>query len=165
MLAALVLLVFPLVPNQPMVQGLLNPQVVLRLVIVLLVIQSLAHVARRLMQARQAVGVVGPGFGLRFQHRPPLPAWAWMCAPARRPPRTQAAGAVLSCVATALHVLVVAATVQPHWLPYLALPALAGPGWRPFGACGAAVGVRPTSPPPKRRCRPMHPCSSCATWC
>ncbi len=54
-LAALVLLVFPLVPNQPLMQGLLNPQVVLRLVIVLLVIQSLAHVARRLMQARQAV--------------------------------------------------------------------------------------------------------------
>ena len=51
-LAALVLLVFPLVPNQSMLQGLLNPQVVLRLVIVLLVIQSLAHVARRLLFRR-----------------------------------------------------------------------------------------------------------------
>jgi hypothetical protein len=48
----------------------------------------------------------------------------------------------------ALHVLVVAATVQPHWLPYLALPALAGAGvaavwglWLLWGACRPVRGA------------------------
>ena len=56
-LAALALLVYPLAPNAPLWQGVLNPQVVVRLVIVLLVIQSLAHVAKRLMQARHALAL------------------------------------------------------------------------------------------------------------
>ena len=80
-----------------------------------------------------------------------------MCAQARRPPVRRPQG--LCCrVATALHVLVVAATVQPwHWLPYLALPALAGAGVAAVWGLWL-LWVRPTSPPPKRRCRPMRPC-------
>jgi uncharacterized membrane protein (DUF4010 family) len=38
----------------------------------------------------------------------------------------QAGAAVLSCVATMLQILVVAATVQPAWLAHLWLPALCG---------------------------------------
>ncbi|MGE8374286.1 MAG: MgtC/SapB family protein, partial [Diaphorobacter nitroreducens] len=53
-LAALALLVLPLAPNQPLWGEALNPQVLVRLVVVLLVIQALAHLARRLMDARRA---------------------------------------------------------------------------------------------------------------
>ena len=150
-LAALVLLVFPLVPNQPLMQGLLNPQVVLRLVIVLLVIQSLAHVARRLMQARQAVVLSALASGF-VSSTATIASLGMDVRTGKAPARAQAAGAVLSCVATALHVLVVAATVQPHWLPYLALPALAGAAmaavwglWLLWGAAdqSAAAAVAP----------------------
>ncbi|WP_312780065.1 MgtC/SapB family protein [Acidovorax temperans] len=148
-LAALVLLVFPLVPNQPLMQGLLNPQVVFRLVIVLLVIQSLAHVARRLMQARQAVVLSALASGF-VSSTATIASLGMDVRAGKAPARTQAAGAVLSCVATALHVLVVAATVQPHWLPYLALPALAGAGvaavwglWLLWGAADQSTAKAP----------------------
>ncbi len=124
-LAALALLVFPLVPNQPLLQGLLNPQVVLRLVIVLLLIQSLAHVARRLMQARQAVALSALASGF-VSSTATIASLGMEVRAGKSSARAQASGAVLSCVATMLHVLVVAATVQPQWLPRLALPALAG---------------------------------------
>ena len=124
-LAALVLLVFPLVPNEPLLQGLLNPQVVLRLVIVLLVIQSLAHVARRLMQARQAVALSALASGF-VSSTATIASLGMEVRAGKSNARAQASGAVLSCVATMLHVLVVAATVQPQWLQRLALPALAG---------------------------------------
>ncbi|EER59650.1 conserved hypothetical protein, partial [Acidovorax delafieldii 2AN] len=56
-LAALALLVYPLAPDAPLWQGVLNPRVLVRLVIVLLVIQSLAHLGRRLLQARHAMAL------------------------------------------------------------------------------------------------------------
>ena len=53
-------------------------------------------------------------------------------------------------MATALHVLVVAATVQPHWLAHLALPALAGAGvaaiwglWLLWGAADQSTAKAP----------------------
>lgn len=124
-LAALALLVFPLVPNQPLVQGLLNPQVVFRLVIVLLLIQSLAHVARRLMQARQAMALSALASGF-VSSTATIASLGMDVRAGKAGARAQASGAVMSCVATMLHVLVVAATVQPQWLVRLALPTLAG---------------------------------------
>jgi uncharacterized membrane protein (DUF4010 family) len=133
-LAALALLVFPLVPSQPLLQGLLNPQVVFRLVIVLLLIQSLAHVARRLMQARQAVALSALASGF-VSSTATIASLGMEVRAGKAAVRAQASGAVLSCVATMLHVLVVAATVQPQWLARLALPVLAG------GAVAAAWGL------------------------
>ena len=147
-LAALVLLVFPLVPNQPSCR--------------------VAEPAGGAAPGDRAAGdpvagtrgaaadagapgrrVVGPGIGLRFQHGHHCQP-GHGCAHGKAPARTQAAGAVLSCVATALHVLVVAATVQPHWLPYLALPALAGAGvaavwglWLLWGAADQSTAKAP----------------------
>ncbi|WP_182119735.1 MgtC/SapB family protein [Acidovorax sp. FHTAMBA] len=132
-LAALALLVYPLAPNAPLWQGVLNPQVVVRLVIVLLAIQSLAHVAKRLMQARHAVALSALASGF-VSSTATIGSLGMEVRAGRAMPRAHAGAAVLSCVATMAQILVVAATVQPQWLGLLCLPALAG------GCVAGAIG-------------------------
>ena len=132
-LAALVLLVAPLVPDRPLWQGLLHPQAVVRLLLVLLVIQSLAHVGRRLLQARQAMALSALASGF-VSSTATIASLGMEVREGRGRARDQAGAAVLSCVATMAQILVVAATVQPGWLARLWLPALAG------GAVAAAWG-------------------------
>lgn len=140
-LAALALLVYPLAPNTPLWQGVLNPQVVVRLVIVLLVIQSLAHLAKRLMQARHAVALSALASGF-VSSTATIGSLGMEVRAGRATARTNAGAAVLSCVATMAQIVVVAATVQPQWLARLWLPALVGAcvaaavGW--WGGRGAA---------------------------
>ena len=132
-LAALLLLVAPLVPDRPLWQGLLHPQAVVRLLLVLLVIQSLAHVGRRLLQARQAMALSALASGF-VSSTATIASLGMEVREGRGRARDQAGAAVLSCVATMAQILVVAATVQPGWLARLWLPALAG------GAVAAAWG-------------------------
>ncbi|MFP5484677.1 MAG: DUF4010 domain-containing protein [Gammaproteobacteria bacterium] len=123
-LAALFLLVAPLVPDAPLWQGLFNPWVVMRLLLVLLVIQSLAHIGRRLLQARQAMALSALASG--FVSSTATIASLGMEVREGAAVRPQAGAAVLSCVATMAQIVVVAAAVQPLWLARLWLPALAG---------------------------------------
>lgn len=166
-LAALALLVYPLAPDTPLWQGVLNPQVMVRLVIVLLVIQSLAHVAKRLMQARHALALSALASGF-VSSTATIASLGMEVRTGHSAPRAHAGAAVLSCVATMVQIAVVAATVQPQWLARLWLPALAGGVWRLLWG-GGAGGARRTGwhlhPVPRRRpaCCPMPPCSSCAT--
>lgn len=132
-LAALALLVYPLAPDKPLWQGVLNPQVMVRLVIVLLVIQSLAHVGRRLMQARHAVALSALASGF-VSSTATIASLGMEVRAGQATPRINAGAAVLSCVATMAQIVVVAATVQPQWLARLWLPALAG------GCVAAALG-------------------------
>ncbi len=132
-LAALVLLVAPLVPDGPLWQGLLHPQAVVRLLLVLLVIQSLAHVGRRLLQARQAMALSALASGF-VSSTATIGSLGMEVRAGRVQARDQAGAAVLSCAATMAQMVVVAATVQPGWLARLWLPALAG------GAVAAAWG-------------------------
>ena len=154
-LAALFLLVAPLVPDAPLWQGLFNPWVVMRLLLVLLVIQSLAHVGRRLLQARQAMALSALASG--FVSSTATIASLGMEVREGAAVRPQAGAAVLSCVATMAQIVVVAAAVQPLWLARLWLPALAGAlvagawGWWSVRGVPAGpedgVAVRPLLPP------------------
>ena len=54
-LLALILIALPLMPNQPYWGSVLNPYVILKLVILILVVQSLAHVAKRLLSQDKAL--------------------------------------------------------------------------------------------------------------
>ncbi|MCM2345308.1 MgtC/SapB family protein [Acidovorax soli] len=132
-LAALALLVYPLAPDTPLWQGALNPRLVVRLVIVLLVIQSLAHVAKRLMQARHALALSALASGF-VSSTATIASLGMEVRAGQATPRVHGAAAVLSCVATMVQIVVVAATVQPQWLARLWLPALAG------GCVAAALG-------------------------
>ena len=132
-LAALALLVYPLAPDAPLWQGVLNPKVVVRLVIVLLVIQSLAHLARRLMQARHAVALSAVASGF-VSSTATIGSLGMEVRAGHATARAHAGAAVLSCVATMVQIVVVTATVQPQWITRLWLPALAG------GCVAAALG-------------------------
>jgi uncharacterized membrane protein (DUF4010 family) len=132
-LAALALLVYPLAPDAPLWHGVLNPKVVVRLVIVLLVIQSLAHLARRLMQARHAVALSAVASGF-VSSTATIGSLGMEVRAGHATARAHAGAAVLSCVATMVQIVVVAATVQPQWITRLWLPALAG------GCVAAALG-------------------------
>ncbi len=132
-LAALALLVYPLAPDTPLWQGALNLRLVVRLVIVLLVIQSLAHVAKRLMQARHALALSALASGF-VSSTATIASLGMEVRAGQATPRVHGAAAVLSCVATMVQIVVVAATVQPQWLARLWLPALAG------GCVAAALG-------------------------
>ena len=124
-LAALALLVLPLAPHQPLWGGALNPQTLVRLVLVLLVIQSMAHLARRLMDARRASALSALASGF-ISSTATIASLGLTVREGREPVRTQGAAAVLSCVATMAQIVVVAATVQPQWLARLWAPSLAG---------------------------------------
>jgi uncharacterized membrane protein (DUF4010 family) len=124
-LGALALLVMPLLPDRPLWGPVLNPQVVLRLLLVLLVIQSLAHVGKRLLQARHAVALSALASGF-VSSTATIGSLGMEARAGMAPVRRQAGAALLSCVATMAQIMAVAATVQPAWVARLWLPALAG---------------------------------------
>lgn len=124
-LAALALLVMPLVPDRPLWGPVLNPQLVLRLLLVLLLIQSLAHVGRRLLQARQAVALSAVASGF-VSSTATIGSLGMELRSGRISVPLQAGAALLSCVGTTTQILIIGATVQPAWIMSLWLPALAG---------------------------------------
>lgn len=154
-LAALFLLVAPLVPDAPLWQGLFNPWVVMRLLLVLLVIQSLAHMGRRLLQARQAMALSALASGF-VSSTATIASLGMEVREGAVAVRAQAGAAVLSCVATMAQIVVVAAAVQPAWLARLWLPALAGAlvagAWGWWCVRGVVAG-----PPEAAAARPLLP--------
>lgn len=152
-LAALVLMALPLVPDRPLWADTFNPHTPLRLLAVLLLVQSFAHVAARLLSGQHAVAVSALASGLVSS----TATIATFGLAARRAPgraRRLAGGGLLSCVSTQGQVLVVAAAVQPAWLSLLWAPALAGAAlalaiglWQVWwSADGAPAASLPSSP-------------------
>jgi uncharacterized membrane protein (DUF4010 family) len=130
----------------------------MRLLLVLLVIQSLAHVGRRLLQARQAMALSALASGF-VSSTATIASLGMEAREGTVAVRAQAGAAVLSCVATMVQIVVVAATVQPLWLARLWAPALAGAAvagawgwWQVRGvqaapSVSAQAGQRPQLPP------------------
>jgi uncharacterized membrane protein (DUF4010 family) len=146
-LAALVLMALPLVPNRPLWGPALNPYVIVQLLALLLAVQSLAHLCRRLLQARHAVAFSALASGF-VSSTATIATLGLAAREGRSSARLMAGGGLLSCVSTQLQVLLVAAAVQPAWLPVLWLPslaagllALAWGWWMVRGAPGEAAGT------------------------
>lgn len=134
-LGALVLIALPLVPDRPLWLGTLNPRQILQLLIVLLVIQALAHLGRRLLQRHGALALSALASGF-VSSTATIAQWGLAVREGREAVPHAAGAALLTCVATQLNLLVVAAAVQPDWLPHLLVPCLVGAavvgawGWR-----------------------------------
>lgn len=124
-LCALVLIALPLMPDRPLWGPVLNPHLLTRLLALLLAIQALAHLARRLMRSRQALmlSAVSAGF---VSSTAAIASFGIEVREGRAKPGANAGAGLLTCVATMLQLLVVAAAVQPAWLRLLWLPCLAG---------------------------------------
>ena len=126
-LAALALMALPLVPDQPLWGTPLNPHKVVQLLVLLLGVQSLAHLAARLLAARHAVAVSALAAGF-VSSTATIATLGLSVREQGASPRLMAGGGLLSCVSTQLQLLLVAAAMQPAWLARLWLPALLGGG-------------------------------------
>ncbi|MDP1688223.1 DUF4010 domain-containing protein [Hydrogenophaga sp.] len=124
-LAALVLLALPLVPDRPLWGNTLNPHVIVQLLALLLGVQAAAHLARRLLQAQHAVVLSALASGF-VSSTATIATLGLAVREGRSGARLMAGGALLSCVSTLLQLLLVAAAVQPAWLAHLSWPALGG---------------------------------------
>jgi hypothetical protein len=136
----------------------------MRLLLVLLVIQSLAHVGRRLLQARQAMALSALASGF-VSSTATIASLGMEAREGTVAVRAQAGAAVLSCVATMAQIVVVAAAVQPAWLVRLWAQRWPGLWWQGPGAGGGCVVRRAAwrMERPVLNSRPTRPCSSCAT--
>jgi uncharacterized membrane protein (DUF4010 family) len=125
LLGALVLIALPLMPDRAYWGPVLNPHVIAQLLALLLAIQALAHLARRLLQARHAVALSALASGF-VSSTAAIATLGMAVRKGHADARAMAGAALLTCVATLLQLLVVAATVQPAWLAMLWAPCLAG---------------------------------------
>ena len=124
-LLTVVLIGLPLLPNQPLWGPVLNPQVIGQLLALLLALQSLAHLSRRLLAARQALALSSLASGF-VSSTATVATLGMAVREGRGQPVAMAGAALLSCVATLLQLLLVSAAVQAAWLPVLLWPSLAG---------------------------------------
>lgn len=124
LLAALVLLALPLLPDRPLWGEALNPRAIGTLLALLLALQSAAHLARRLLATRHAVALSALASGF-VSSTATIASMGLAVRPHAARARAMAGGGLLSCVSTQLQLLMVAAAVRPAWLPVLWLPALA----------------------------------------
>ena len=154
-LLSVVLIGLPLLPNRPLWGPVLNPQVIGQLLALLLTLQSLAHLSRRLLAAQQALALSSLASGC-VSSNATVATLGMAVREGRGQPRAMAGAALLSCVATLLQLLLVAAAVQTAWLPVLLWPALTGAlvallwgGWLVRGASitpGGGDAVPPAAP-------------------
>lgn len=126
-LAALVLMALPLVPDRPLWGSAVNPHAIVQLLALLLAVQSLAHLCRRLLATRQAVAVSALASGF-VSSTATIATLGLAVREQGASARLMAGGGLMSCVATQLQLLLVAAAMQPAWLHHLWLPALAAAG-------------------------------------
>ena len=171
LLAALALIALPLMPDRPFWGQMLNPHLITQLLTLLLFIQALAHLSRRLLDARQAVALSAIASG--FVSSTATVASMGICR-ARGQIRCQADG---GCRAAVLRRHLAAGPAGgPGGAARLVAPvdparAGGGGGSRWPGAGGWSGGHRPTvlMPPPQRATarRPLPrrmptACSACA---
>jgi uncharacterized membrane protein (DUF4010 family) len=125
LLAALVLMALPLVPNRPFWGPVLNPHVIVQLLALLLAVQSVAHLCRRLLSAREAVALSALASGF-VSSTATIATMGVAVREGRSGARLMAGGGLMSCVSTQAQIVLVAAAVQPAWVARLWLPALLG---------------------------------------
>lgn len=127
LLAALVLLGLPLLPERALWGDALNPRGIGTLLALLLALQSVAHLARRLLATGHAVALSALASGF-VSSTATIASQGLAVRDGRADARIMAGGGLLSCVSTQLQLLMVAAAVQPGWLAVLWLPVLAAGG-------------------------------------
>lgn len=160
LLAALVLMALPLAPNRPLWGEVLNPHTILQLLALLLAVQSLAHLCRRLLQARHAVALSALASGF-VSSTATIATMGLAVREGRSGARLMAGGGVLSCAPTLVLLLLVASAVRPAWLGVLWLPALVGAavalvwgGWLVRGGADAAAAAPDSTPDPSSDGKP-----------
>lgn len=122
-LLALLLIALPLTPDRDLWGSVLNPYIILKLLTLILAIQALAHVAKRILPSQHAMflSALASGFvsstatiaslGIEVRH-------------GRGDAKENAGAALISCVATLVQLLIIVAGVSFNWLKILLFPSI-----------------------------------------
>ena len=123
LLLALILIGLPLAPDKAYWGPVLNPYTILKLLSLILLVQALAHFAKRLLSSRNAIvfsslasgfvsstaTVANLGMEVRNNHADP---------------KINAGAALMSFVATLVQMLIIVASISMAWLELLLIPSL-----------------------------------------
>jgi uncharacterized membrane protein (DUF4010 family) len=123
-LLALILVALPLTPNIPLWGTVLNPHIILKLLALILAVQALAHIAKRLLSSRNALilSALASGF---VSSTATIASLGMEVRAGRAEPIPNAGAALLSCVATLLQILLIVAGISLSWFKIIILPACA----------------------------------------
>ena len=122
-LLALLLIALPLTPDRDLWGSVLNPYIILKLLTLILAIQALEHVAKRILPSQHAMflSALASGFvsstatiaslGIEVRH-------------GRGDAKENAGAALISCVATLVQLLIIVAGVSFSWLKILLVPSI-----------------------------------------
>lgn len=122
-LLALILIALPLTPNAPLWGSALNPYIILKLLALILAVQALAHIVKRLLSSKNALilSSVASGF---VSSTATVASLGMEVRAGRADARINAGAALMSCVATLLQLLIIVAGVSVLWLKTIIAPAL-----------------------------------------
>lgn len=122
-LLTLVLIALPLTPNTPLWGSVLNPYVILKLLVLILSVQALAHFAKRLLSSKNAMILSSLASGF-VSSTATIASLGMEVRAGRAHPVANAGAALMSCVATLLQLLIIVAGVSMLWLKTILIPTL-----------------------------------------
>jgi len=127
LLLALILIALPIMPNKPLWGSVLNPYVILKLLVLILIVQSMAHVAKRILSNDKALilSALASGF---VSSTATIASLGMQVRSREATAKVNAGAALMSCVATLLQLLLIVSGVSLMWFKLLFVPSLAGIG-------------------------------------
>jgi len=125
LLLALILIALPIMPNKPLWGSVLNPYVILKLLVLILIVQSMAHVAKRILSNDKALilSALASGF---VSSTATIASLGMQVRSEEAIAKVNAGAALMSCVATLLQLLLIVSGVSLMWFKLLFVPSLAG---------------------------------------
>ncbi|MCK4088096.1 MgtC/SapB family protein [Acinetobacter radioresistens] len=125
LLLALILIALPIMPNKPLWGSVLNPYVILKLLVLILIVQSMAHVAKRILSNDKALilSALASGF---VSSTATIASLGMQVRSGEAIAKVNAGAALMSCVATLLQLLLIVSGVSLMWFKLLFVPSLAG---------------------------------------
>lgn len=127
LLLALILIALPVMPNKPLWGAVLNPYIILKLLILILIVQSMAHVAKRILSNDKALilSALASGF---VSSTATIASLGMQVRSGRASAKLSAGAGLISCIATLLQLLLIVLGVSVEWFKFLLIPSLVGIG-------------------------------------
>ncbi len=122
-LLALLLIALPLTPNKPLWGSVLNPYVILKLLTLILAVQALAHIAKRLLSTKNALLLSSLASGF-VSSTATVASLGLEVRNGRADAKANAGAALMSCVATLLQLMIIVIGLSISWFKVIVLPSL-----------------------------------------
>ena len=122
-LLALLLIAQPLVPNKPFWGPVLNPHVILKLLTLILFVQALAHIAKRLLSSKNALLLSSLASGF-VSSTATIASLGLEVRSGKANATTNAGAALMSCVSTLIQTLIIVIGISFAWFKLIIFPTL-----------------------------------------